>query len=244
MNTNNEIQDNEETQVLIDGYLLGTLNAEELSEVKERMALYPEFRKMVAEQKLLSQSVEEHFLKNELDDYHQEIIESNPPKSLSRGWIAIAASFLILVGVTFWALFSGSTSTEKIFAANFKPDPGLPTTMGKTSQYDFYYGMVSYKRKEYTDAIARWETLYSANPKNDTIIYFLGVANLANGNTRQAEKYLLQASTKRESAFYEDAQYYLALSQLKAGHLDKAKETLSKSTSENSKALLKKLKKI
>src|SRR5690606_2210724 len=97
---------------------------------------------------------------------------------------------------------------------------GLPTTMGTASDYEFYYGMVSYKRKEYGDAILRWEPLYAANPENDTVVYFLGVANLANSNPRQATKYLEMAQTKTESVFYE------------------AIQTLENSDSQKNKALL------
>jgi tetratricopeptide (TPR) repeat protein len=244
MDPNKDIQNNPENQRLIDGYILGTLNAKELSEIKERMALYPDFKTMVEEQKTIAHSVEEYNLKNSLDGFHEEIVETPPSKGLSYGWIALAASFLILIAVSSWAIFGRSTSTEKIFAATFKPDPGLPTTMGTSSEYNFYYGMVKYKRKEYADAISRWEPLYAAEPENDTLVYFLGVANLANGNARQAEKYLQMASENPKSAFYGDAQYYLGLSLLKENKLDEAKEILSKSTFPASKTLLEKLNKL
>ena len=114
--------------------------------------------------------------------------------------------------------------------------------MGTSSNYEFYYGMVNYKRKEYAEAILRWETLYAANPENDTLVYFLGVANLAKGNARQAEKYLQSAKEKTESTFYEDAQYYLALAFLRENKIKEAKEALAKSTSQASFELLKEIK--
>src|SRR5690606_41157213 len=134
---------------------------------------------------------------------------------LAVSWFALAASFLILIGVSSWAILISRNSSNIVFAENFKPDPGLPTPMGTSSNYEFYYGMVSYKRKEYGDAILRWESLYAANPENDTVVYFLGVANLANSNPRQATKYLEIDRKSTESVFFEDIQYYLALSLLK-----------------------------
>lgn len=242
MEPNKETYNNQETQELIDAYLLGNLDAEQLADFKERMDIYPDFRVEVENQKMLMRSVEEHGLKNSLDDFHNEIVEEPEKKGLSRGWLALAASFLILFGVSTWAILTNGNSSEKVFAANFKPDPGLPTTMGTASDYEFYYGMVSYKRKEYGDAILRWEPLYAANPKNDTIVYFLGVANLANGNARQAEKYLLLAQEKTESVFYKDIEYYLALSFLKENKIEEAIATLEKSDSPENIALLKELK--
>ena len=241
MDPNNQIENNQENAELIDAYLLGKLDADELAELEERMNLFPDFRQMVKEQKALMQSVEESNLKNSLDDFHSEIKDEPEKKGMSRGWLALAASFLVLIGVSTWAILNNGNSPEKVFTANFKPDPGLPTTMGTSSDYDFYYGMVNYKRKEYDEAINRWEHLYAANPENDTIIYFLGVANLANGNPRQAEKYLQLAKNKTNSVFYEEIRHYLALSLLKGNKVEKAKTVLENSESSSNIVLLKEI---
>ncbi|PHR13688.1 MAG: hypothetical protein COA40_03805 [Aequorivita sp.] len=241
MNPNNPIENNQENAELIDAYLLGSLDSDELAEFEERMNLFPDLRQMVKDQKTLMQSVEETNLKDSLDDFHSEIKEDPEKKGMSRGWLALAASFLILISVSIWAVLNSGNSPEKVFAANFKPDPGLPTTMGTASDYEFYYGMVNYKRKEYAEAINRWESLYAANPENDTVVYFLGVANLANGNPRQAEKYLQLAKKKTNSVFYEEVNYYLALSLLKENKIEEAKTVLEKSESSASKVLFKEL---
>lgn len=242
METNNKIENNQENVDLIDAYLLGTLDSDQLAEFNERMELYPDFRQMVKDQKALMQSVEEINLQDSLESFHAEIKEEPQKKWMSREWLALAASILVLISVSTWAIFNSGNSAEKVFAANFKPDPGLPTTMGTASDYEFYYGMVNYKRKEYSEAINRWEPLYAANPENDTVVYFLGVANLANGNARQAEKYLQMAKQKTESVFYEETKYYLALSLLKENKIDEAKAVLEQSESSANIVLLKELK--
>jgi len=242
MDLNNNIQNNQETQELIDAYLLDTLDADVKADFKERMKLFPDLRALVEEQKTVIRGVEEQTLKNSLDDFHKEIIDIPEKKWLSPGWMALAASFLILISVSTWAILISGNSSQKVFSTNFKPDPGLPTTMSTSLNYDFYYGMVNYKRKEYDEAISRWETLYAANPENDTVVYFLGVANLANGNARQAKKYLQSAKEKPQSVFYEDAQYYLALALLKENKIEEAKQALAQSTSSASIVLLKEIK--
>src|SRR5690606_26496788 len=238
MEPNKETYNNQETQELIDSYLLGRLDTDDLAEFKERMSIYPDFRVAIEKLKAVMRGTEEQGLKNSLEDFHSEIVIEPEKKWLTPGWLALAASVLILIGVSTWAILISGSSSDKVFAENFKPDPGLPTTMGTASDYEFYYGMVSYKRKEYGDAILRWEPLYAANPENDTVVYFLGVANLANSNPRQATKYLEMAQTKTESVFYEDIQYYLALSLLKENRIEEAIETLENSDSQKNKALL------
>lgn len=242
MKPNKKIQDNQETQELIDNYILGNLDNTQIEGFNERLKSDPEFQVMVNDQENIARSVEEYNLLNSLDKFHDEIVEEPEKKWLTPSLFALAASVLLLIGVSTWAIFFTENSAQKVFAENFRPDPGLPTTMGTASQYEFYYGMVSYKRKEYTEAISRWESLYAAEPENDTLVYFLGVANLANGNARQAENYLKSANEKTESVFYEDIQYYLALTYLKEHKITEAKEILSKSTSPAGIKLLKQIK--
>ncbi len=244
MKPNKSIQDNQETQELIDNYILGNLDNTQMDSFNERLKTDPEFQVMVNDQENIARSVEEYNLRNSLNDFHDEIIEEPERKWLTPGLLALAASVLLLIGVSSWAFLFTGNSAQKVFAENFRPDPGLPTTMGTATQYEFYYGMVSYKRKEYTEAILRWESLYASDPKNDTIVYFLGVANLANGNARQAENYLKLANEKTESVFYEDIQYYLALTYLKEHKITEAKKILSKSTSPAGIKLFKQIKKL
>ncbi|MDN3723177.1 hypothetical protein QRD02_02190 [Aequorivita sp. SDUM287046] len=241
MDSNKNIQEHQKKQELIDDYLLDRLDSNARADFEQQMKLFPDFREMVHEQKALIVAVEEQALKREMDSFHSQIISVPEKNWLSAGWLALAASFLILISVSTWAILSSGNSPQKVFATHFKPDPGLPTTMSTTSNYEFYYGMVNYKREEYNEAILRWETLYAANPENDTVVYFLGVANLANGNARQARKYLQATQDKPESAFYDDAQYYLALALLKEDRIDAAKQVLSKSNSPANLVLLKEI---
>lgn len=244
MNPSKNTLNNEGTQDLIDSYLMGMLDGAQLDNFNERLKADTEFRRIVEEQKAIARGIEEHNLRKSLNAYHSEIIEKPERKWVTPGLIALAASLLLLIGVSSWAIFFTGNSAQKVFSENFRPDPGLPTTMGTVSQYEFYYGMVSYKRKEYIEAISRWEPLYAANPKNDTLVYFLGVANLANGNARQAESYLKLANEKTESAFFEDIRYYLALAYLKENKIAEAKEVLSKTSSPAGIKLLRQIKKL
>lgn len=244
MNPTNNPLNSQDTQDLIDAYLLGRLDENQLQDFNKRLLTDLHFRKTLEAQEEIAGVVEEYNLRKSLDAYHSEIKEEPVKKWLNPGVFALAASILILIGVSAWALFYTGNSSQKLFSKTFQPDPGLPTTMGTASQYEFYYGMVSYKRKEYSEAIARWEPLYAANPRNDTLIYFLGVANLANGNARQAENYLKIANENTKSAFYEDIQYYLALAYLKENKIEEAKKVLSESNSLAASKLLKEIKKL
>ena len=230
MNTKNENAHNNGMIYQIDKYLLGHLEGEELRSFKERFDQDYEFRKMVAEQRLLVEGIEEFHFKKQLDLYHTQMELENARKKPLAIWLSIAACVVILIGVSFWAISDTETAAQKVFAKNFQPDPGLPTTMGSTSEYEFYSGMVSYKRKDYVGAIALWKPLHAAHPSNDTLIYFLGVAYLAQGENEQAEEYLKMAQTFPKSIFVEEANYYLALTLLRENKVEEAKKSLKNST--------------
>lgn len=232
MATRNNFQTNQETMEWIDRYLLEQLDQDELRQFHKQMEEDIDFRTLVMNQKQEMEVVEEYNLRQSMETYHKEISEEGRFKKFSPKSWAIAASILLLASFSLWTIYNKDTSSDaqKIFSDNFKPDPGLPTTMGKTTDYEFYLGMVSYKQKKYAEAISQWEPLYAAAPQNDTITYFLGVAHLAIGDTHQAEKYLEISSGKKDVAFKEESDYYLALTYLKENKIKEAKELLKLSS--------------
>lgn len=242
MNTMNENADKSGILHQIDRYLLGRLEGEELKNFELRLKNDGDLREMVAQQRLLLEGIEEFHLKNQLDHYHRQMEVENIDKKPLTIWLAIAASIVILIGVSFWAITDTQSAAQKVFAKNFQPDPGLPTTMGTTSEYEFYSGMVSYKRKKYSEAIALWEPLYTENPTNDTLVYFLGVAHLAKGDNVAAEQYLKMAHSIETSIFVEEANYYLALTLLKENKVHEAKKILENSSFPASIGLMEQIK--
>lgn len=229
MTTENTFSNNQETMELIDRFLLEQLEQDELQQFHDRMEQDLGFRTLVLEQRQQKEAVEEYNIRKSIDSFHEEISQEKKLKRALPKWWAIAASILLLIGISLWTVINNENSAGKIYAKNFKPDPGLPTTMGQTSDYEFYTGMVSYKQKKYSEAIAQWEPLYSAAPQNDTFTYFLGVAHLADGDTEKAEKYLELSSDKKDGVFKEETDYYLALTYLKENKIKEAIKVLKSS---------------
>ena len=114
-----------------------------------------------------------------------------------------------------------------MFLEYFSPDPGLPTVMGNNDNYPFYEAMVDYKEGNYDVAIKKWRGLLVSKPNNDTLNYFLGVAHLANDDSKSAIPYLEKIDVS-ESFFGKDAKHYLGLAHLKSGDIEKAKALLEK----------------
>ncbi|WP_111308582.1 tetratricopeptide repeat protein [Confluentibacter sediminis] len=201
----------------------------------------PEFKEQVEDIKTMLLGIETQALKEQLDDFHKEIpLEKNKIRFLQPLKIAVAAAIIIAFGC-FW-FFSGS-SNQKLYAKYFTPDPGLPTTMSNSDDFEFYDAMVNYKHGDYDKAIQKWQVLYQKQATNDTINYFLGLAYMSHDKIEAAKPFLQKVTeTKKPFPFLSEAYYYLGLAYLKEGQIELAKENLGLSNTEQSQKLLNELK--
>ncbi len=174
---------------------------------------------------------------NEEDSSTKKI--ANKKISSSAIWFALAASVAVLFGI-FW-MTDHSNYSEKIFAKNFKPDIGLPLKMNTDNSSGFYEGMLNYKQENYKEAIKKWEILLRANPGSDTLNYFLGVTNLAMGNSAKSLEYLQNQELFKQGIFKEDAAWYAALAKIKEGKFEEAKAFLKDNQSVRNENLMKEL---
>lgn len=244
MNTNDKIS--KELLETIERYLNGKLSSQELRDFERLLDLDEEFRVQVDDVRTMLLGVEAQSLKEQLDEFHQEIPISKKtitPQQKTRflrySQFAAAAAILIAVG-GFW--FFSTSNNERLYSKYFEPDPGLPTTMSSTNNYDFYDGMVKYKYGNYDLAISKWKALIAQTPENDTLNYFLGVAKMVNKNTAEAIPFLEHAiEAPDDFVFLNEAYYYLGLAYLKEGNIELAKKNFSLSKIKEARELFTKL---
>ncbi|GEQ85303.1 hypothetical protein ULMS_08110 [Patiriisocius marinistellae] len=241
----------EEQLTVIDRFLNKEMVAAERLEFETKLNDDPIFRNLVDQVREMRLGIESAVLKEQLNSFHEEIvpvktltntIETSSNKSLTKRLVpfSIAASIVAAIGI-FMFMNQGSTN-EKLFAKHFNVDPGLPTVMSNSSQYEFYEAMVDYKQEKYTEAISKWKILAIKKPNNDTLTYFLGVAQLANNNPEVAILQLEKTIENTNSQFINDAYFYLGLAYLKNNDVDKARAELEKSNLPDAKKLLEALK--
>lgn len=222
------------------------MNTRELNDFNQLLELDDEFKTKVEDVKTMLLSIENQSLKEQLDEFHKNIPKTKVKKSKDKkvrylyySKFAAAAALIIAVG-SIW--FFSTPQNEKLYAKHFKPDPGLPTTMSSTDNFEFYDGMVSYKHGDYDIAIDKWKTLKESSPENDTLNYFLGIAFLANKNVPDAIPYLENAADAEDDfVFLNDTYYYLGLAYMKEGNIELAKKNLSLCETDASKLILSKL---
>lgn len=251
---NENFQDLSEKEFeLIESFVLGEMTASEMQNVELRMAQDKTFADEVAQQRALIKAVQEkNTLKKKIHGFHTQMEkastinkQADQPKINFR-WqkLAIAASLVLgISALSFWFL-NKAPQHEQLFKQYFEPDPGLPTLMGEKNDENFAFlrAMVDYKQANYALAIEKWETQHVEKNENDTLIYYLGVAHLTNGNTVAAIDFLKKEILLESKVFADEAYYYLGFAFLKQGDVATAKEYFAKSKLEKSKNLIPKLK--
>lgn len=218
----------------IERYLLGETSAEERLAFENKLQEDGAWAAKVDEVKLLMLGIEKAELKERLHEYHNDIKKNGANAAggktigLNRKWL-VAASVVMLASLSVWFFTIRPDKYEKLYATYFQPDPGLMSAMGVGENYAFNKAMLDYKTGNYKKAIAEWDKLRTDMPGNDTLEYFLGVAQQANGNNTAAIGLLQKAANDSNNPFYKDACWYIGLALLKKGNIQESIIWLEKS---------------
>jgi tetratricopeptide (TPR) repeat protein len=231
----------------IEQYLLGETSTEQRLTFESKMKADISWAAKVNEVKLLLVGIETASLKERLDNYHINIKKNHLPTSggkvisMRRKWM-VAASVALLVAMSVWVFTTRENKYQKLYATYYKPDPGLMSAMGASDNYLFNKAMLDYKTGDYKKAIDEWSKLKTGMPQNDTLSYFLGVAQQANGNSAAAITLLKSMTADSLKPFYKDACWYTGLAFLKQSNVNEAIPYLEKSARPESSELINKLK--
>ncbi|HPH33856.1 MAG TPA: hypothetical protein PLB49_18450, partial [Chitinophagaceae bacterium] len=119
---------------LIERYLGKTLTGEESAAFEKRLLEEPIWKEKVNEVNLLMLGIRETALEKKLEGFHHALTgeslikKTKPVISMARVWL-VAASCVALLGLGYWWYTGSESKYDKMYAAYYQPDPGLPTTM-------------------------------------------------------------------------------------------------------------------
>ena len=237
---------NPQEQDLFEKYLLDQMDALERSDFESVLQSDSDLNRQFLEFKRLFRAIEEDGLRSKLNNFHEKQegdVKIKPlHTTLYRSLMRVAAVVILLIGLGGIWYFYPPNSNERLFNAYFTPDPGLPTVMGNSSNYDFYEAMVDYKQGNYNTALRKWKKLLPQNMNNDTINYFLGSAYLANGEPSEAILCFDRVLDKSQPSFQSEAALYKGLAHLKKNEVNEALFSLEQTSDKKGRELAKKLK--
>jgi tetratricopeptide (TPR) repeat protein len=230
----------------IENYLAASMTAAEMDSFHQRLQAEPLLQEKLEQTQLLLVGIKEAVLHDKLSDFHRPFATpvkkiQKPNRDNLKYWL-VAASLVAIVATGTYLLMNQRTGNEKLFARYFKADPGLPTTMSTTDQYEFDRAMVDYKTGKYKEALATWNKLLVVKPGNDTLGYFTGITHLALNNTTEAVSALTGVINQPQSTFRPDAYWYLALAMIRQNKTQDAINFLQHTTHSNKNELIEQLK--
>ncbi len=230
---------------LINGYFEGTLTPQEKLLFDDLLKGDSEFSEQVAFNEMTKAAItleKRKELKAKLQKFEQE---STPAKK-SRTWLYIAASAVILLGISLFFI-DQDPSTNKLYAQYFEPYPNTVAPIVRSdSQRDLKSdAFAAYESENYQKATKLFSQLVSE--KNEEFAVFYNAMSLMKLN-RIAEASELLENTDWSKTYNDKALWYLSLCKLKENKIPETKRLLQKLITEDgfknkeAKSLISKLK--
>ena len=224
---------NDQSDELIEQYLLGELKDEALQAFEARLKTDPEFRTKTEERKELFDLLERMEFRKTLSDLRATrkaapsndiLTKSFVPRSRKRLYrvISLAAAMLILISVPIFLINQNNSKKDRLVEKYFEPYDNVLTFRGDEDDILVQQAMQAYDRGNWNECIERSEKALRQHPESTAeLMFYIGVAALAEGRGKKAVYYLSNSEiTKSKLAFA--AEWYLALTYLKIREKDKA----------------------
>ena len=220
---------------LIDAYLNGNLDTNEMLDFDDRLKSDPEFQLEFQEVKLIKNIIREEVRSKVLQSLKDqeasiETLQITKTHTTMKKYISIAATLLLIVSLSYFGLFSGTSEVDgsKIFGQYYQAYTNIASGIERGSAVDLtnlknraYY---AYDLGNYEEAERGLAQLVETE-KNADNYFYLGIAHIEMGDI-EAAKNDLNVVLNNYSKYTEQAQWYLALTLLKDGSTEEALSNL------------------
>ena len=223
---------NAEDQLLIDKYLDGDLTPEELATFKQRLENEPALLEAVK----LQQSMLGHLEQlNTLPAFQQNLekIGANyfqdpkHKKGKNIWWIALLIAALVIIGLLYLLGFlSQKTTDPQEIYQQVAQHQALEIVDKSGDSLNLIPAIEeAYNSGNYNEVLSKLDEYLAMNPDDNLVLLSKGIALLETNAIKEAQA-IFDNIQQGQSLYQTDAQWYYALSFLKAGDLDTAKDLL------------------
>lgn len=165
-----------------------------------------------------------------------QIEKKTKPGSIGK-WIALAASILLIVGVSVYIFQSNETQEQQLFSTYFSPrvHPDAPVRGESVINLNEVEAkaMYAYEAEDFKKAINHYEILVREYPRNSKHALFLSISYLGVNNPEKAIN-VLSRLEKVDENYKSDIAWYLALAYLKNNEKNAARIVLESLVKEDS----------
>ena len=155
--------------------------------------------------------------KKELQSIQQEFYEEEQKEASSKkfnSYLKWAAVLVVLfgLGLLLWTYLNSQKVAEDLFTEYYEPYPVFDGVRTEETN-DFSVIIKHYAKSNYIDVISAFETSNKELSLSDELKLYVGTSYLHASQTEKAVT--IFKSISKDSGFYEDALWYLALTHLK-----------------------------
>ncbi|WP_394748218.1 hypothetical protein [Spongiimicrobium salis] len=216
---------NQELFEKIEAYLEGKLSPKDKRIFEKRIEGDAFLQKEVETHRKMKAALEDtgaiHF-RAKIRSIEEKLKEEERPKRISSSWWRIAASFLLVIGVS-TILWLQLRPNPDLFQGYYSPYP-VEDTMRGTQTNILKESLQDYSNGNYNQAIPKIKKLLKEYPEKEIYQLYLGNCFLNMGEEMQALS--IFGNFPKDSPFHEDAQWYLALTHLKLNNIPKTQAVL------------------
>lgn len=206
----------------VDDYIAGKLKEVEVVDFEREMSVDPELRKEVELSRVLSSALNEE----DVVSLRDKLIKAKSDVERRRyrinyKWLA-AASFMLIIGVSFLLWQSKPSSPEKLFDEYYQRFE-VPSLNRGASEVDGFNQIVSkYRNGESEKILPVLEKMYDQSIDDNFVELMLVSIYLESGDAQKAEKIINSRIERDNTNLLADTyQWYLCLSNLKMNKIDK-----------------------
>lgn len=203
---------------LINHYFENTLTAEETIAFDNLMLTDSLFAKEVAFQKQIKKAItleERSLLKETLQKYESR-------KQPKIKWWYAAASFLVLIGLSFWYA-NQEPNYDHLYASYFEVHPNFVEPIvrnGNEENTITTEAFLAYENRDFAKAAQLFENISKNNPE-EYALFYKAISLMKLNQFEQAA--LIFSDTSWSSSYSENATWYLALIKLKQENIPESK---------------------
>lgn len=153
------------------------------------------------------------------------LLQEKKSATTHRSWLKYAAVLIPLMGIGYFMM---NSSSSNLYSKYYEKEIGLPVTMGNDIKIVFNNTMNAFKDNEFKESLLGFNDLLENNPTNDTLLYFIGCANLELENL---DKAILSFNEVSEPLILKQkSDYRLLLVYLKKEEYELAKKVIQQIT--------------
>jgi tetratricopeptide (TPR) repeat protein len=221
---------------LIERYFNEDLSKAELEFFEQEMERDEKFRIEVTQYEYVFGGLKEaraKKLKSDLQKYEDKIHSRRPKHNFSvssvmrHSAVAAVAIIVTVIAINFSNL-EPDIKTEQVFSEYFRPYPNViaPVTRStEVSDSDLKHVMSFYDAKDYDAAIEGFDNLIMDVDLRNEILFYKGVALLANGKASEARNHFEMMDPLND--FSNQRKWYLSLALVQLGEINEAEQLLN-----------------